>query len=929
MKQALLTILMVSCLAGLAQKRPLEHQDFDTWKRISDRKISNDGRFVLYELAPGKGDHTLKIKRHSGEELITLNRGQSGSFTADSKYAVLTLKPALDTINHLRRIKTKEEDMPRDSLAIVRLSNGEVTRIPDIKAFRVPEEWPGYVFYQLAPPVKEKSGPKEEGDSTKTSSPGKEMNKDNGFHLVIFNLETQATDTIPYVTEYALARKESRFIYHTTGMDSTLLAGVYYRNLETDRTLPLTRHKKGTFKSLVMDEQGTLAAFLADLDTTKALTRNFQLRFWKEGYDSALVKADSSTASLPAGWLVSEHGPLLVSEDGGRLFFGTSPKALIQDTTLLEEEIIQVEIWNYQSGRLHTQQNAELEEDKKKNYPAVYDTRTDQVVQLGDRSAATVRLNDKLTGPVALGIDNDPYYKFISWEGYPLRQDLYSIDVSTGERKLVKENVRGQAQVSPGGKYAFWYSVTDTTWFVYSFETEEEHRISIDQSFADELNDVPDYPGPYGAAGWTENDESLLLYDRYDIWKYDPSSKSTDNLTNGRNDRIRYRYVDTDYEEEAIDPDYMLLSIFDEKSRSEGYSGLKNLKTLNRLIFEPFHLSGLVKARDSENILLTKENHEVFPDLLATDLGFKNPEKISDVNPEINDYKWGTVEMYSWTSLDGVALEGLLYKPEGFDPEQQYPMITYFYERNSDNLHRHWGAVPHRSIVNPTFYASRGYVVFIPDIVYTTGYPGKSCYNAVIPGVTSLIEQGYIDEKRLGVQGHSWGGYQTAYLVTQTDIFAAAEAGAVVSNMISAYGGIRWWTGLSRMFQYEHTQSRIGGTLWEYPLRYIENSPIFYVDRINTPLLLMHNDMDGHVPWYQGIEFFVALRRLNKPAWMLNYNNEPHWPTKWENIRDFNIRMQQFFDHYLLGAPQPAWMSPEGIPAVEKGINKGYELMER
>ena len=197
----------------------------------------------------------------------------------------------------------------------------------------------------------------------------------------------------------------------------------------------------------------------------------------------------------------------------------------------------------------------------------------------------------------------------------------------------------------------------------------------------------------------------------------------------------------------------------------------------------------------------------------------------------------------------------------------------------------------------------------------------------MIPGVTALIEKGFIDKDNIGVQGHSWGGYQIAYLVTKTDIFKAAESGAPVPNMISAYGGIRWWTGLSRQFQYEHTQSRIGGTPWEFPARYIENSPIFTVDKINTPLLIMHNDADGHVPWYQGIEFFTALRRLGKPSWFLNYNGEPHWPLKMQNRKDFNIRMAQFFDYYLKGAKKPVWME-RGVPAIEKGINQGYELIQ-
>jgi dipeptidyl aminopeptidase/acylaminoacyl peptidase len=254
-------------------------------------------------------------------------------------------------------------------------------------------------------------------------------------------------------------------------------------------------------------------------------------------------------------------------------------------------------------------------------------------------------------------------------------------------------------------------------------------------------------------------------------------------------------------------------------------------------------------------------------------------------------------------------------------------MMVYFYERYTDNLNSHYAPEPYRSYINFSFYASRGYLVFVPDIPYKIGYPGESALEAVMSGVTALMDEGFVDRDRIGVQGHSWGGYQTAYLVTRTNLFAAAEAGAPVANMISAYGGIRWGTGMSRMFQYERTQSRIGGSLWEYPLRYIENSPIFMADRIETPLLIMHNDGDTAVPWYQGIELFVALRRLGKPVWMINYNGEPHWPTTYANKRDWTIRMQQFFDHYLKDAPAPVWLET-GIPAVDKGKTLGLEPAE-
>jgi dipeptidyl aminopeptidase/acylaminoacyl peptidase len=263
-------------------------------------------------------------------------------------------------------------------------------------------------------------------------------------------------------------------------------------------------------------------------------------------------------------------------------------------------------------------------------------------------------------------------------------------------------------------------------------------------------------------------------------------------------------------------------------------------------------------------------------------------------------------------------------KPEGFDPNKQYPLIVNFYERLSDELHQHRAPDYHRSQINYTMYASRGYVVFAPDIPYRIGYPGQSAYDAVVSGVLALVQQGFVDARRIGLQGHSWGGYQVAYILTRTHLFACAEAGAPVANMTSAYGGIRQESGLVRQFQYERQQSRIGGTLWEYPTRYWENSPLFFLDRVQTPLLILHNDKDGAVPWSQGVELYTGLRRLGKPVWLLNYNDEPHWPVKLQNRADFQLRMQQFFDHFLLGAPEPRWML-RGVAPAEKGIRQGLE----
>jgi dipeptidyl aminopeptidase/acylaminoacyl peptidase len=332
------------------------------------------------------------------------------------------------------------------------------------------------------------------------------------------------------------------------------------------------------------------------------------------------------------------------------------------------------------------------------------------------------------------------------------------------------------------------------------------------------------------------------------------------------------------------------------------------------------------KADDADIIVFTRESFQEFPDLWVSNLGVEDPRQVSEANPQQAEYLWGTAELVHWRSVDGQPLQGLLYKPEQFDASQKYPMMVYFYEKNSQNLHRHRAPFPGGSSVNISFYVSRGYVVFVPDIHYRVGYPGESALNCVVSGVLSVVEKGFVDESRIGVQGHSWGGYQTAYLVTRTNIFRAAEAGAPVSNMTSAYGGIRWGTGLSRMMQYEKTQSRLGGSLWEARQRYIENSPLFWADKIETPVLMLHNDEDTAVPWYQGIEFFVALRRLGKPTWLFNYNGEPHGLRKYQNRKDWAVRMQQFFDHYLRDTPPAVWMV-EGVPAVAKGRTTGLELV--
>jgi dipeptidyl aminopeptidase/acylaminoacyl peptidase len=291
--------------------------------------------------------------------------------------------------------------------------------------------------------------------------------------------------------------------------------------------------------------------------------------------------------------------------------------------------------------------------------------------------------------------------------------------------------------------------------------------------------------------------------------------------------------------------------------------------------------------------------------------------KVSTANPQQAQYVWGKSELIEYINGDGKKLRAILTKPDNFDPSKKYPMMVYIYEELTAGLHS-YGAPGVGTSVIPVRYVSNGYVLLRPDIVYETGFPGESAEKCVIPAVNTVVAMGFIDPKRIGIQGHSWGAYQITHMITRTDLFAAVEAGASVANMISAYGGIRWGTGMVRQFQYEKTQSRIGAPPWDEPLLYIENSPIFWVRNINTPYLTIHNDGDDAVPWYQGIEFNMAMRRLGKEAYMFNYNGEAHGLRNRDNMKNWTVHMDEFFDHYLIGKPRPAWMDT-GVSYLDRG----------
>lgn len=904
-------------------KKQLDHSDFDVWKTISQAQISNDGQWVTYSLITERQDAELWIEHIDSGKEIKIERGVDAKISADNNWVIFMIKNRVDDIKEMKRNQVKKDDLPLDTLAILNLSTEELNKIPNVQKFQIPEFWSDWVAYQSITPKYEIS------DTTTFDNLALKKNKLENEQLVLKKLSSDFELVIPSSTSFVLAEDTPKILISSEGKDSIFEAGVYLFDC-SNTTLTSIFKSEGTFKSLSLDKKGKNGAFLADSDTTDLGLRHYKLYHFNSSMPDAALLVDDHHKVVPLGYRLSEYANLHFSEDGSRLFFGIASEPIQKDTTLLDEEIVKVEVWSWNDERLHTQQELEIEKDEKRTFDCVWNIGTDIFRKLGSEEVPDIQYDPESSTKYALGTADDHYKKFVSWEGFPLYRDIYVVNVETGQSEKVATRIKTNPEISPGGKFIYWFDRMDTTWQVHNIASGLSSTLTNNQNekYYYELNDSPNWPGSYGIAGWTEDDSHILINDRYDIWKYDPTQQEEPTrITNGRETKQRYRYIKTDPDAHYIESDgELLLTVFDEVDKSSGYAttSLNNNSITIRIMEDYRYTTRPIKARDVDRYLFTKENFQLFPDLIVSDGTFRNGKKVSQANPQQNQYSWGSAELYDWLSSDGQTLQGLLIKPDDFDPKKKYPMIVNFYERSSDGLHRHRAPYPHRSTINYAFYVSRGYVIFNPDVVYKVGYPGESAENSVISGTTALIREGFVDKDRIGVQGHSWGGYQIAHIITRSNLFACAESGAPVVNMFSAYGGIRWGTGLSRMFQYEHTQSRIGGTIWDEHTRYVENSPLFFLDKVETPVLIMHNDEDGAVPWYQGIEFFTSMRRLGKPAWLLNYNGEPHWPLKRQNRLDFNIRMQQFFDHYLKDAPMPQWMK-SGVPAAEVGINQNLE----
>ncbi|MDR1723948.1 MAG: prolyl oligopeptidase family serine peptidase [Tannerella sp.] len=922
MKRISIIILSLSVLAtgGYAQKKPLDHSVYDSWESVTQTAISNDGRFAAYIVAPQDGDSALYVTDLKTSATTRIDRGFNHRITDDSRYLVFGIKPSQAEKKDARKNKKKAEEQPKDSLGWLKLGTQNVEKIADVGRYKIAEKASAFFAYLTSMPK----------DTVKHK-------KDEKLNcLIIYFFDSGKSDTVDYVSDFTVS-KNGKFVAYTTKLpekDTVSAPGIYLYDTKSLKSAALLEGK-GDYKLQSFDEDATRFVFYATTDTSKRDPKVYNLYLTKTDAPSAGIIADTLSAQMPENWAVSASANAFFSRDGSKLYFGIAPIIAPKDTTIDESEVASLDIWNYQDDYLQPTQLKRLTSELNRSYQCVFNTGDfGRFIPLGSPDLESIALSEHGNGEFALGTTTNTYRIESQWTGFA-RNDVYIVSTLTGERTLVAKGLASRPSISPADKYLYWFDRETSQWYIYSIADKAIRCVTenIDTHFEDPSGERPEKPDPFGQAGWDKDDCHFYVYDKFDIWQIDPTGKTSPSMITkglGRKENIVFRNVRLDFENDFIDTGKpLLLSAFNKITKESGYYTLEKTgkSAPQKRIIDKKTFGQITKAKNVNVFAYTKADFGTTPDLWTTQDLWKHESQISRINRQMNDYLWGSAELVSWKSKDNYDLQGILYKPENFDPTKKYPMIIYFYERHSDDLYKHFVPAPSRSTVNIPFFCSRGYLVFTPDIHYVDGHPGRSAYNSIVAGAEMLCRNPWVDKDHIGIQGQSWGGYQVAFLVTQTDMFAAAGAGAPVSNMTSAYGGIRWESGLNRQMQYERQQSRIGKTLWDGLDLYIENSPLFFADKVKTPLLIMHNDNDGAVPWYQGIEYFTALKRLGKVVYMLQYNGEQHNLVQRRNSRDLSVRLQQFFDHYLKGAPMPVWMK-SGVPATKKGRTWGLEIEE-
>jgi dipeptidyl aminopeptidase/acylaminoacyl peptidase len=889
------------------------------FRAIEDTRVSHDGSVAAFSAVPDRGDSEVIVVTTDGRITHTIARGRAPQVTSDGRWVVARLEvPFAESIRN-----DNKPNGPRPGLAILDTRSGTVDSVAAVRQFELSEDgrFLAYLLHAEADAADNSEAPADTSnleatppDTTDAKSPAKKW---QGERLVIRDLSAGTTNEVEHVTAFAWAYDGPRLVLAVAGDSTSTALRIADFSAGSPRFTPVHEAPGHSYEQLTWTERHAQSARLAFIAGVKSDERNQPGNVFL--WDRGSLREVGISAVLPEPYATPLDGSLSFSRDGNRLFAGVrpspppeSPETDTTQASLFDVDAIlrerTVDVWHVDDARIYTQQRQVWRGEQRATSPVVYHIDTDRLVVPDnlDRRFGSPPANPR----TMLATDPAPYFPYATFEGF--FSDVYAVDLNTGSETLVAERLDGSAHLSPDGRHVVFYR--DENWHAFDVDTRSTRNLTagLDVAFSREDHDLPsDRPG-YGVGGWVTGG-FVLLNDRYDVWQVALDGSTAMRLTSGRGEERVFRVVDTDPERETYAAgERLLLRSYHDRLKNFGFHRARaGSEGTERLLEEDRRFDFVARARDTDRFLYTRQSYNEFPDLWTSDVDFRQKRRLTDVNPQTAEFLWGTAELVEWRNTDGHPVQGVVIKPEDYDSSRRYPVIVYYYESFSQRLHEfNRPQINHRPAF--AFYAGQDYVVFLPDVIFEVGRPGYSAVKSLVPGVQRLVDLGIADPDRIGLHGHSWSGYQTAFVITMTDVFRTAIAGAPVSNMTSAYTGIRWGSGLARLFQYETGQSRLGVSMWQNRQPYIDNSPVFFADRINTPLLIIHGDDDGAVPWYQSIELYLAMRRLGKEAVFLQYRGEDHHPAAYPNKLDWALKMKEWFDHYLKDVPA-AWIE-EGVP---------------
>ncbi|TWI87777.1 alpha/beta hydrolase family protein [Chitinophaga japonensis] len=861
----------------IEEKPPIDTSVYENWPSVGGLIISNNGKYAIYTIENRPvGSRTLMLQSTDNSWKKEVPYGPTAfsvKITSDSKNAIV--------------IKGK------DSLTIIPLGSSSIEYIAKVKSFQIPKNGSGkWVAYHSNEP---------------------------GNILTLRNLSTGQETAFSNVKNYIFNNNGNTLILQredaSGGSHNQTLDWI---NLNEGKSMPIWHGSIA--ENMILDDEGEQLVFIVKEKNGSKIEKS--VWYYALGMNKAILKTDNTSTKFQdsleidgiSHWSGKDTKKLFL-----RLIRKNEPKMMQKPNQ------VGLTIWSYKDRKLQSQQTKEI--GYKKREMAILDFKTNRIIRLEqetDRCVKTFEDFAIIHHRISEGDASED-----NWNS-SRRLLLYLISLENGAKreieKLENREIEGN-NISPKGKYLVFYEKQQKNFFSYEISTGILRNITNKISTSWLSTYADDYPtsstNVRGVACWLEEDTALLIYDQYDIWKIDPKGiQPPINMTNGygKRQKIIFSLIYNGYSDESILKDSsLILSAFNTKNKDNGFFRKRLSSTEDPVLLtmgpqlyyipdNPYLPDGSnfrpIKALDS-NIYIVRRMSATNSANYYSTTDFRTFKQLSDVKPE-RDYNWYKAELHKWESRNGETIQGILYKPEDFNPEKRYPVIFYCYERQSDRLNAYIKPTTSGNGLNIPFFVSNGYLVFTPDIHFSIGHPGESAINSILPAIQYLSRRPFIKENKIGFQGHSFGGFLGNYLATHTDNFAAICSSSGLSDFISGYNSIAE-DGRSLQSLYELGQNRIGATLWDKPNLYLENSPVLSANKVSTPILMMHTTNDGICPLTNALEFFTALRRLRKKAWLLEYSDANHSVYGQKGI-DFTERLKEFFDHYLKDKEAPKWM---------------------